>query len=262
MGFHISMISYNSGPLIEAALKSTYRHADHISVVDGSAYGPSTDGTVRLVANIGPKIKVTAGTFIINSSSTDAKRLPLGAWDEGAQRKVSYENLPKGQNEWVLIQDFDEAWDDANIFRLKEYISKADKGTWAFTNGAIHIWGDLRHRKIGGVFDMMRGLGCFRNVPCPGKLADVTRPLDDVKFFHYGHAMPRAWHEFKMRECLDRGDYISAGFKPGEWDKLVASDFFQGEYDMTPSRGVIPFNDPHPPEILEVAHKIWGEGSL
>jgi len=254
MKLYIGMCAFNSGPIIEAAIRSTYAYAEQIIVVDGSAFGPSTDETAKIAQNIGPKVRLVQGTFKITSSSEDAHRMPLGAWAESDSRKAYKELLPFGCDNWVLIQDSDEVWDDENMERLLKYIEVADSMTWAFTTSMFHFWIDAKHIRTGGIFNAHRPLGVNRIIP---EQSDFKRiPLDDVKFYHYGHALSTERKRFKVRQYLERGDYIPMGYGIDEWDRFYREYWTPWETDFN-IPGVVPFTGEHPSEVCKIMDKIW-----
>ena len=248
----IGMPAFNAGPIIEAAIKSTYRYAEKIFVVDGSRFGPSTDDTAKIALGCGKKVVLSQGTFKIYPGSPDSDRMPVGAWDEAAQRAVYKGQVEPGEDCWTLLQDADEVWDDENMEKLMAYISGALPTTWAFLMRAVHFWNGPWFTRKGGGFDKFRRFGVYRNTEIVPGQEEVELP--DVFFWHYGHALHPERKLFKAIEYLERGDYKDVRFEPHEWQRFLREYW---NVFLSKKEGVEPFTGRHPVEVEKILDKIW-----
>jgi len=121
----VGIIAYNEEDFIEASIRSVYDHVDQIIVVDGSPWGPSADKTVSIANNIGSKVKVISGTWKNKEKNgTDHKMV---------QRQAYIDMMEHGEDNWCILHDADEIWDDENLLRLINYMHHADHRTMLFS---------------------------------------------------------------------------------------------------------------------------------
>lgn len=205
---YAGMIAYNEEWIIKCSLKSIYEHVDEIIVIDGSPYGQSTDKTVQIAKSIGPKVKVFSGTF----------KDPNGLDPEKIQRQALLDRMEKGRNNWYIIQDADEVWDDENIQRLINHLHSSDKRTMIFAYPHIQFMKDCwhyyfrkdKHRynkkkycskpKPHNTLRLMPGIRYFNycTIGVSKSFRQFTTILDDVSFFHYCSALPKEKFFYKM----------------------------------------------------------------
>jgi glycosyltransferase involved in cell wall biosynthesis len=251
----VGMIAYNATPVIEAAIRSSYPYVDEIIVIDGSAYGPSTDETVKMAQSVGPKVRTISGTYAKSN----------GSWDEQGQRQAYLDQMKRGENHWCILQDADEVYDLENILKLYYYMATSGPETLLLSHCFIHFWGTLNQIRTGGQWDEPRGVCAFRLTPNMKAVGfdligeDSASPLNfegppqrqvllDVFSYHYGHALSRDRLLFKVREAF------LAGYFP-EWPDETVDSFMEkyGEkiHDQIPE-GVKPYTGKHPKTILHL----------
>jgi len=286
MKLFIGMLAYNSGPIIEAAIKSTYDYAEKIIVVDGGPCGPSTDNTVRIARACGKKVEVWSGTF----------RTKDGAWTERDQRQTYIDNSMRGDGNWLLLQDSDEVYDDDNMQKMIRNIEKASPETMGFSTYWIHFFHDLKHIIVGGDFSQPRWDGVYRLTNDVYQLSlnqvGTFRPemswscasppihcvMYDVFFYHYGHALSKERREYKVKTFVEQGMFNEKGYGPGDWERFKAEKWdgrFETELQDSEKREsfnehwvsfahdfkpvVHPYSGGHPKEIVKIAKLIWGK---
>lgn len=245
------MLAYNSGPVIEAAIKSTYPFVDEIIVVDGSAYGPSTDGTAERALSVGPKVKVVSGTYVQKN----------GSWDEQAQRQAYLDRMERGQDQWGLLQDSDEVYGREQILTLLGYILSASEETLLFSHGFVHFWRNLHQVMTGGAWSLHRDVCAFRLTPLLQTTGVVTigegirddlchseAPrriiLRGVFSYHYGHALPYERLEFKVKEYFLAGYYSD---RPHQTLERFLREYKERFYRPDPN--ILSYTGPQPEEI-------------
>jgi glycosyltransferase involved in cell wall biosynthesis len=253
----VEMIAYNSGPIIEAAIRSTAPFAEKIIVVDGSPLGPSTDGTAELARSCGSNVQVVQGTFVNTPECNDGH--PTGTWNEGAQRQVCEDIVPKDFNNWIMIQDSDEVFDSAGIEELMRQLQAMPDSILTYALCVKHFMNDLHHftwgESIGGLY---RPFGIFRHTYPHTPVPAVLVPMPNVFFYHYGHILSRERTHFKVHQYLERGDYLPK-YGPKDWEKFYAENWYQYDIAALTLPGVQPFIGQHPEEIRRLSMKIWGE---
>jgi glycosyltransferase involved in cell wall biosynthesis len=255
MNIFLGMISYNAGALIEAAISSVYDHVDKIILVDGSAFGPSTDETVAIAKSCGPKVFAVLGTFAVQPGQVS--QFPVGAWDEQAQRGVYHQLFPQDVDNWLLYMDADEVFDEENIKRLIGYLRNAPRDVHSYTYNRLHFVHDLHHVMAGKHWTDHRPSGVFR---LWSALPDSKErvPLDDVMLFHYGLVLPSEERlEFRVRQYFTRGEYKGYGQTEEEWLR-----FWKAHGNDNHPAGSLPpdavlFTGEHPAPIKKLGKKIW-----
>ena len=220
MKIYVGMLAYNAELYIEAALKSMYDYVDKIIVVDGSPAGFSTDRTVEVVRSVGPKVQLTQGKFSFTNTEKSGRSW-YNVWDETKQRQTYIDLAEKDENNWLILQDADEVFDDKNIQRLIEYAKTAAPEVKLLSYQWKNFWRDPWHVIEGGDWSRPRWVGMFRLIPGVQQLninmtgmsgddnwATAGRPtkviLNDVFFYHYGHVSTFERYEFKIKCCLTR----------------------------------------------------------
>lgn len=224
---YAGMIAYNEEWIIECSLKSIYEHVDEIIVIDGSPYGPSTDRTVQIAKSIGPKVKVFSGTFRDSTTNCDPEKI---------QRQALLDKMEKGKDNWYIIQDADEVWNDENIKRLINYLRHSvHEKTRIIAYPHIQFMRDCwhyyfrkdKHRyakkkycskpKPHNALRLLPGIKYFDycTVGVSRDSRRFTTILDNVSFFHYCSALPKEKFLYKMRW---RFLYIHKR-KPEEYEK-------------------------------------------
>lgn len=259
MKIFVEMITYNGMPLLEAAIKSTLPYVDKIVVVDGSAYGPSTDDTAALIKSL-PKVTYIAGTY----------QREDGRWDEAAQRRAALDTMERSENNWLLYQDADEVWDEENILRLISHLEAQPQEVCYCTYRWLNFWLTPHQTIRGGCFevrrpDMVNRLAIVNRTPWSALRTDFP----DVCFHHYSHAMPKSRCDWRVKEYFARGDYqrhIALGLLPDTelpadaWEKFKAwHDEHWYNNPIMPDIVIEPFTGKHHPEIVRLSKLIWGE---
>lgn len=269
---YCGVIAYNEELLIEASLRSIYEHVDEIIVIDGSPQGPSTDATAKIAASIGPKVKVTSGTFN-NPSSIDHKLI---------QRSAYIDRMEKSGDNWCILHDADEVWDDENIQRLTTYLRSAPKETLLFSYQWLHFIADCWHTIHGGQWTPPREIGAFRLLPgihyishhriginIEGRdihfidFAKQSSPahiiLEDVMFFHYGHAQTKEKAEAKSHFYFDRDSACREGYGVTEWGRYREEYFLPWLKNRLMLPNVVPYDGPHPKWVQNLIGTFWNK---
>jgi len=246
---YIEMIAYNAGPLITAAIESTYPYAEQIIVVDGSAYGPSTDETAFRAKSFGGKVLYISGTFADQD----------GVWDEKSQRKVALAAQPLSVENWSLAQDADEVWKPDDLERLIGHLESAPLDDCYCAFRTTHFWKDPFHVITGEFWKKCRPQMVSRLGPAnPAIDLDLRPYFEDVNFYHYGPAMPMERLIWRAREYFRRGDYKALGFKT--WEEFL--DYHQGYgwlgMENSPGTQITPFTGTHPGPVRKISQEVWG----
>jgi len=243
----VEMIAYNAGPLIEAAIKSTYDYVDEIIVVDGSQYGPSTDDTLMRATSCGPKVKALIGKF------------GNKFWDEASQRRCAENQMEQGPDNWILYQDADEVWFPDYILRLREHLEKAPPEVINFSVRAIHFFLDPLHVITGPDWEKWRPDMVRRNSPGSDPHG-LRMHLDDVSYHHYGPALPKSRRTFRLKQYCLRGDYVEAGFGHEDYERLVKHhDDCENTIWMDREKTrVLLWAGPYHPDVVRLSELIWG----
>lgn len=223
---YAGMIAYNEEWIIGCSLRSVYHHVDEIVVIDGSPYGPSADKTAQIARSIGPKVKVFSGTF----------EDPSGSDPEKIQRQVLLDRMEKSKNNWCVIVDADEVWDDENIGRLVNHLRHADEKTMMYAYPHIQFVRDCWHYYFGksnelrydkkkycsrpkshNTLRLMPGIKYFdyHNIGVSENFIKFRTVFDDISFFHYSWAVPKENFFYRM---YWRFLFIHKK-KPDEWEK-------------------------------------------
>ena len=267
MKIYAGVIAYNEELLIEASLRSIYEHVDEIIVIDGSPQGPSTDSTAKIAASLGPKVKVISGTFK-NLTGVDHKLI---------QRSAYLDRMEKLYDDWCIVHDADEVWDEENIQRLVAHLRNAPKETLLFSYQWIHLFVDCWHFIHGGEWDRPRDLGAFRLVPGISYLnhhrvgmdrrdsrinfgsqpAPVHTILGDVKFFHYGHAQTREKVEAKVHFYFDRDIKCRAGYSANDWERYRKEYFIPWYESRLALPNVLKYEGSHPSYVQNLVDGFW-----
>jgi glycosyltransferase involved in cell wall biosynthesis len=269
------MVAYNAEPIIKAAIESTYDYVDEIIVVDGSADGPSTDNTAVVAQSVGEKVTLLSGTFIAKD----------GSWGEKKQRQVAMDMCEKDFNNWIILQDADEVYDDAQIKQLLKYMESAPINTMMFSVGGINFWRDTDHYMVGGCWSTPRSCGAWRLIPqalqlgynTVGTIRDdgsldnwrtakepkkIILPLDEVFFYHYGHVVSFERAAFKQRHFVEQGLCKREGFEKDEWERYLKEEFIPLWNKKTNIPDCKFFNGKHPVEVepyLNELQSVWLE---
>jgi len=263
---YVGMIVYNEEIFIEASLKSVYDHVDEIVIIDGSPWGPSTDNTVKIAQSLGPKVKITSGTW--RAKGTDHK------W---VQRSEGLELMEKGRNNWCIVHDADEVWSEWHIKRLIWHLCNANEATMLFSYQWIHLFNDPWHRVRGKELDQPRRVGTFRLVSGvrylnhhmvgtgkngnPPNLNFQKLPfpehvtLPEVMFFHYGQAVTKEKAKFKayyyfLRDIKARGGYKS-------WEEYYKEVFLPGWETRMKRKSVSPYYGVYPKAVQPLIGTFW-----
>lgn len=265
MKVYAGVIVYNEEVFIEASLKSLYNHVDEIIVVDGSRWGPSTDKTAKIAQSVGPKVKLISGTFR-NPKDADHKKI---------QRQVYIDNMEKSHNNWCILHDADEVWDDENIARLVDHLRYADRKTMLFSYQWLHFFGDCWHYIHGGAWSEPRSVGTFRLVPGMRQLnhhrvgipetghgfgalsAPGSIVLNDVMFYHCGQAATKEKLEFKTHYYFVRDSFFKRGYKPDQWEKYRKEVFLPDWEKRMEQPNVKPYDGPYPKYIQPLIGTFW-----
>ena len=265
MKVFVEMVAYNEEHIIEAAIRSVYDYVDKIIVVDGSKEGPSTDRTAEAAQDVGKKVRLVSGTFIASD----------GSWGERKQRQRCIDMMPKGKDNWCMLHDADEVFDDPQIQRLIEHLENAKPENMLFSYGWIHFWRDLQHIVTGGDWSAPRPVGTFRLIPEAQQLSynEVGTPkpnyknwicassplkviLDDVFFYHYGHVLPFERAEFKVKHFVEQGLCDHFGYRPDEWERYRKEQFIPDWNKGFDVDGCKPYDGTHPIEVKPVFEKL------
>ncbi len=220
-------IAYNAEFTIAASLKSLYDYVDGIYVIDGSASGASTDRTAEIARSVGEKVEVVSGTFKCGHTHNNRE------WGEQAQRQLYIDLMEKDANNWCILHDADEVWDEENIERLVGHARIARPNIMLLSYHWIHFFRDPWHIITGGNWKKPRAVGTFRLIPGVAQTSYNTvglagrdwtwanQPtkviLDDVMFYHYGHVHPFERYAFKVKAFVEQGLY--SGYEPHEWER-------------------------------------------
>lgn len=270
MKIYIGMIAYNEEIFIEASLKSVYDYVDKIIVIDGSAWGPSTDRTAEIARSVGPKVEVLSGTY----KRGDHRHKIL-------QRQTYIDKMEKGKDNWCILHDADEVFFKEQIEKLVGHIHTVSPRTVLLHYPWIHFWKDCWHTIAGDHWSNPRTVGTFRLVEgvkmfdhngigtnsdwrndCP----PAHIGLKDVFFYHYGHASTYEKAEFKAKYYVERGDFTNGAYhiersnkkyQAYEWEKYKEETFiplWERGFDI---RGVKPYTGAHPPEIQPLIGTFW-----
>jgi glycosyltransferase involved in cell wall biosynthesis len=240
----VGMLAYNSGPIIEAAIKSSYDFVDEIFVIDGSADGLSTDDTAKIAVSCGPKVSLFQGTF----KDTN------GVWSEAKQRDV-YTNIlrPWNPNDWILYQDSDEVFARDEAALIPVVAAEADSEVKYISFRAFHFWNDCHHIITGDGWDFTRPCGLMR-LRDRGTLTIVN---EQIRMYHYGHILSKERVKYKIKQYFMRGDYASYGWPAGDWDAFY-KEFWQ-PYCENPKYPIKPFSGVHPEDVRKISFKLFGE---
>lgn len=213
MKIFIGMIAYNEEWIIEASLRSVYDCVDKIIIINGGPRGPSTDDTVKIAKSVGPKIKIVDGTFRATEKYMFKK----------FQRQAYIDEMEKGENNWCILHDADELYGREDLERLAGYLRNADPKTMLFTPRVKQFFRDFQHIILGGEWQKSRAIGAFRltkdvrqglhNEVFVGKtLLNKAKPpirivLNDVGYYHYGHAINFEKATKKCRDYFHQSHY-------------------------------------------------------
>jgi len=267
---YVGMIAYNEELFIGASLKSIYDYVDKIIVIDGSAWGPSTDKTAEIARSVGSKVEVVSGTY---------KR--EGGRHKILQRQAYIDKMEKGKDNWCILHDADEVFFKEQIKNLVGHIHTASPHTMLFHYPWVHFWKDCWHTIAGGNWSDPRAVGTFRlvdgvrmydhngiGVKDDWRLAGspIHVGLGDVFFYHYGHASTYEKAEFKAKYYVNRGDFINGAYHieksnkkylAHEWERYKKETFIPLLNRGFDIHGVKPYAGEHPPEIQLLIGTHW-----
>ena len=275
MKIYVGMIAYNAELYIEAALRSVYDYVDEIIVVDGSMVGCSTDKTAEIARSVGPKVQLVQGEFRFDNIE-ESGRTWHNVWDETKQRQAYINLAEKDENNWLILHDADEVFDDENIQRLIEYAKSAPPETKLLSYQWRNFWRDPWHVIEGGDWSRPRWVGMFRLIPGVHQLninmtgmsgddnwATSGRPtkvvLDDVFFYHYGHISTFERFEFKIKSFFGQG-FWGKDYGPDDWERYRKERLVPFWNEGVDIPEVSPYTGKHPEEVqhlLPVMEKLW-----
>lgn len=188
---------------LKQALNSVMNFSDKIVVVDGSPFGPSTDGTRDMLEKLQKenpyKIVAAEGTF-------------KDLWEQkNAAMKLGLREKP----DYFFTVDADEVYRENDLLALR-YIIEADNAPEIVMFSMYHTWRDFNHHQIGGpfsnpfirLFKVQDGIH-YDPPPAGDEPKDVkarylktdlwykdkTLYLGRPLTFHYGHSKT-IWFEF------------------------------------------------------------------
>ena len=250
-------IAYNAEFTIAASLRSLYDYVDRIYVIDGSAIGPSTDRTAQAARSVGGKVEVVSGTFKCGHTHDNRE------WGEQEQRQAYINLMEKDENNWCILHDADEVWDEQNIERLVSHARIARPNIMLLSYHWTHFFRDPWHTIIGGNWSRPRAVGTFRLVPGVAQTSYNTvgmpkqdwtwalQPtkviLDDVMFYHYGHVHSFERYAFKVKAFVEQGLY--GGYEPHEWERYRRESLIPWWNKGVNIPSVVEYNGEHPKAI-------------
>jgi len=131
---------YNEERLLRYSLQSPIKYVDEIIVVDGSPWGPSTDGTKAIIDEFDKsypgKIKYLSGVF----------SLPDGAWDESTHRNLGLQEVT---GDFLMPHCGDMLYSEIDIIKLVQALNKFPERK-IFYCLFIEFWLDYRHIRLYG----------------------------------------------------------------------------------------------------------------
>ncbi len=247
---YVGMMVYNAGPILQSCIESTINHVDGFCIVDGSRFGPSTDGSLDIIKKFGSKITFyEAGTW----------KLPSGAHDFFGQEKVYLKGIPKEFDCWVLSQDADEAYSEDGIRRVVEAIQSAPDDVGSFSVRWNHFIGSPHF--IGGdeYWHTAGRTPIFRHEQL-GKVLRYKVLIPGVYVYHYSMAQSKERQRFRVQEYLKRGEYAKDGYPADTpWEVYYKEVWEKYENDPLGSSPAVPFTGEHPEAIKRHSLEIFGE---
>lgn len=268
MKIYVETTAYNEEYLIGASLKSVYDFVDEIIVVDGSAYGPSTDRTAERALAVGEKVKLFKGTFTLPIARPDGSTYL--AWGERDQRQACLDKMEKSFDNWCIAHDADEIFDPRYLQRLVEHIrnNTANPHIMSFSYCGVAFYRDFKAPRVSKnplncrAFRLIPGVACIRksSFGIPGKSNWKTSPspertvLDDVFFYHFHDFDPYERRLLKARYMVERGgsQAYGAGYKPWEWERFKKDRqplWLKGEGETSQVLKKLSVSLPDPPSV-------------
>lgn len=204
-GVTACVIVYNEEYWLSRTLPAMVTFADRVVIVDGSPFGPSTDGTEAIVvAHMENWVTYIRGTF--GSERSEAN------WDQVMRN----EYLNYVDTSHMLLIDADEAYLAPDWGKLRQY---AERGVEAVTYPYVHFYVNCRHRLRGGIWEAR----ChhFTRFDPSFRYADLTTILrrangtpvmegaiydPNITLFHYNRVSPLEVYKEKQAKFLRRWD--------------------------------------------------------
>jgi len=234
MKIYVETTTYNEECMIGACLKSIYDYVDEIIVVDGSAYGPSTDRTAEIAMSVGEKVKLFKGTFPRSIARPDGSTYV--AYGERDHRQACIDKMEKSFDNWCILHDSDEVFDSKYLQKLIGYIRNADPEIMSFSYCAVAFYRTLKGPRVSKdplncrAFRLVPGISVIRksSVGILGKMNWKTAPipirtvLNDVFFYHFHDFVPYKRRLFKAQCMVEREGSQAAGrgYKAYEWERF------------------------------------------
>ena len=272
MKVYVGMIAYNEELLIEAAIRSIYDYVEKVVVIDGSPFGPSTDGTAEIAISIGPKVELISGTY--RNSGRDHK---VKQWN------AMLRQLPRDFDYWCVSMGADEAFTTDNFKRLLANLKNASQETKLFGYYNINFFRDCWHFRGGPptrnrVFRLIHGVNYFTHnnigIRAPNgkdkleKWTYASAPtfmlMEDVCTHHYGHAQGFGKTAQRAKFYFERGD-VKGGWGINDWEKYK-EEVFMPRWNKWITEGpmcerfVKRYNGDHPESIYPVIENFWKLG--
>ena len=268
MKIYAGMIAYNEEWIIRCSLNSIYEYVDEIIVIDGSPWGASTDKTAEIARSIGPKVRVFSGKFE-NPNDLDHEKI---------QRQAMLDKMEKGKDNWCVLVDADEVWDNENLARLRDYLRHIDGRTRIIAYPHIQFVKDcwyyhLRKDKSRynkkqyccepkphNTLRLLPGIKYFNyhTVGVTTNSMDFRTELHVISFNHYSWAVPRENFFYRMywrylfiqrRKKEDWPEYRERIVMP-KWDHIQN---LEGRDEFN----VLPYDGPQPKAIQPLIDTIW-----
>lgn len=257
------MIVYNNKLLVEAAIRSVLGFVDKIAIVDGSPWGPSTDGTAEIIQSIhSDKIEYISGT-----------------WNNKTEQRNEYVKMLKtyqARKNWLFMIDADEVYKPADLQMVENAMDLADPFETSIYVKHIHFWRNFSTVITGGMWggpkaNVLFRINRFWKGTYYGKHNSLGfesengyQSLDlgekslasQVRVYHYGHALSLESEWVRSYYMAKRGDYegVSTEKECRQHAKQAAHNWLYGEGH---GKGVHEetFNDTHPSEIQKLIEK-------
>lgn len=265
------MIVYQNELLVGPAIKSVLDFVDHIVIIDGSPWGPSTDGTRERLneiindPSINPDKKITAASVRGSiPNKTD-------------QRNLYIEQLQRfwGRNTWLLVVDADEVWKPEDLQMVSNAMDLANTNPHetSICIEHVHFWRNFGTLIQGGIWSGPKANVLFRvnrfwkgttyknhnslyfqNDQNQWESLDIgeRRLYTRARVYHYGHALNVEAEWFRTYYMARRGDYKANNVETDEQCREFAR---QNAYNWVHGEGhgegvwEEPFYGEHPKEI-------------
>lgn len=210
--FYVGMNAYNEADIIGYSIQSFLHAVDRLIVIDGSAWGPSTDKTADIARSFGDKVTVISGTF-------------KEKWE---QNQMYLDFMEKDRDNWCTLVDADEVWDQKSLEAITTHCKNGNDQTLIYSYNFHHFYTPTKTIH-GGLYGFPRIIGTFRlmpdikflapieylvglsdGIPLQNKGDPIWKIVNDVLPFHYGHYRPLRKILFKNRLYWDWGWWIGA----------------------------------------------------